>query len=323
MAGVGIVLIGRNEGARLVAALEAISRETFPFVYVDSGSTDDSVEAARSRGGVVVELDMRRPFTAARARNEGFEALVAREPGLDFVQFIDGDCVVDPAWIPTASAFLASHPSVAVVCGRRREMHPGRTIYNELCDIEWDGSAGEIEECGGDALVRVAAFKAVRGYDPSLIAGEEPEMCVRLRQGGWTIWRLDAPMTMHDANLTRFRQWWRRTLRNGHAYGEVAWRTRGQQGAIWQKQVASALVWGLGVPAVAIIGSLLVSPLALLLLLVYPAKVVRMVTRGQGRRNSWLYAAFVTLAKVPEALGILRFHVRRLLGRGSALIEYK
>lgn len=68
---VAAVAIGRNEGARLVACLESMVGRVDPIIYVDSGSTDNSVAEARARGAEVVELDMSIPFTAARARNAG------------------------------------------------------------------------------------------------------------------------------------------------------------------------------------------------------------------------------------------------------------
>lgn len=48
--GVGAVIIGRNEGARLVACLASFPGWVRPLVYVDSGSTDGSVAAARAAG---------------------------------------------------------------------------------------------------------------------------------------------------------------------------------------------------------------------------------------------------------------------------------
>jgi GT2 family glycosyltransferase len=163
----------------------------------------------------------RSPFTAARARNEGLARLLEGGP-LDYVQFIDGDCALQPGWIDTAQAFLDENPQAAVVHGRRRERYPEATVYNQLCDWEWDRPPGQAISCGGDAMMRVAAFQAVGGYDPHLIAGEEPELCVRLRAAGWQIWCLDAEMTLHDAAMTRFGQYWRRARRAGHAYAEGA-----------------------------------------------------------------------------------------------------
>ena len=86
---VAAVVIGRNEGARLVASLASLGG-VGRVVYVDSGSTDNSLQAARVHGAQVVALDMSRPFTAARARNAGTAAL--DDPAPAFVQFLDGDC---------------------------------------------------------------------------------------------------------------------------------------------------------------------------------------------------------------------------------------
>ncbi len=196
--------IGRNEGSRLRQCLiEAIGQVAW-VVYVDSGSTDGSLELARSIGADTVELDLSIPFTAARARNEGFARLLQLVPDIEFVQFVDGDCEMVDGWIERAQSELAAKPDVAAVCGRRRERYPAASIYNQLCDIEWDTPVGEAQACGGDSMMRAWAFEQVEGFNPALIAGEETEMCVRPGQKGWKILRLDAEMTMHDAQMTCF-----------------------------------------------------------------------------------------------------------------------
>ncbi len=218
----GAVVIGRNEGDRLRICLESILHLAVQTVYVDSGSTDSSVKMARDIGVEVVQLDMSIPFTAARARNEGFNRLLELEPGISYVQFVDGDCEMQHSWSEAALCFLQQHEYVAVVCGRRRERFPERSIYNLLCDIEWNTPIGEAKACGGDAMMRVQAFSGVQGFRNNLIAGEEPELCVRLRQAGWKIWRLVEEMTLHDAAMNRFSQWWKRSVRAGYAFAEGA-----------------------------------------------------------------------------------------------------
>lgn len=219
---VDAVVIGRNEGARLVACLASLAGQVRHVVYVDSGSTDGSQQAAREAGAEVIELDMTQPFTAARARNAGLKALRSAPP--DFVQFIDGDCILREGWMPRAMAFLAENLRAAVVCGRRREQYPENSVYNTLIDAEWNTPVGESRACGGDALMRYQAVTAVRGFRDDLIAGEEPELCLRLRAQGWTVWRIEAEMTWHDAGITRFSQWWKRTERAGYAFTEGATR---------------------------------------------------------------------------------------------------
>jgi GT2 family glycosyltransferase len=319
---IGAVLIGRNEGDRLVAALAAAREQGLRMVYVDSGSTDGSVASAETVGASVVDLDLSIPFTAARARNEGFARLLEGGP-VDYVQFIDGDCILQPGWVETARAFLDDNPHVGVVHGRRRERFPEASIYNRLCDWEWAVPPGEVRACGGDALMRAVALRQVGGFDPSLIAGEEPELCVRLRAAGWKIWCLDAEMTLHDAAMTRFGQFWQRARRAGHAYAEGA----ALHGAPPERHGVEgrnrALLWGAALP-VAILLLALIHPAFLLLALVYPAQVARIaLTQGPPARMGWLKALFLTLAKVPQAQGALEFIVRRWRGGRSRLIEYK
>ena len=320
---IGVVLIGRNEGERLIAALRSVSGRADAIVYVDSGSTDRSVEAAEAMGAATVRLDMSTPFTAARARNAGFATLLKRDPAVDFVQFIDGDCELDRGWIDVAAAFLESHPDVALVCGRRRERFPQRSIYNKLCDMEWDTPVGETRESGGDFLVRREAFSAVAGFTEHLIAGEEPELCARLRRAGWKIWRLDAEMTVHDADILRFRQWWRRAVRSGFAYASLRHLHGAGPDRHSQRNVKSALIWGAALPA-AIVAAALAYPPAAAAAVIYPLQAARIGLRQKHQgADRFLYGAFVVLGKFAEAVGIGKFAYARLRGRDQPLIEYK
>ncbi len=217
---------------------------------------------------------MSRSFSAARARNEGFAALVACRPNVRFVQFVDGDCELVAGWLDTALAFLKQRADVALVCGRRREQHPETSIYNKLCDIEWDTPVGEATVCGGDTMIRTEAFKAVGGFRAQLIAGEEPELCLRLRENGWKIWRLDAEMTRHDAAITRFSQWWVRTVRSGYAYAEVSRLHKHSKFRIFAENVRRAVVWA-GIIPMAIFFGMLFHPAAAVGILIYPLQVLR------------------------------------------------
>lgn len=322
--GIGVVVIGRNEGQRLERCLASLEGSADKVVYVDSGSVDGSVQMARQRGVEVLALDMTRPFTAARARNEGFARLQRLLPTMRHVQFVDGDCEVAAGWLPKAQAFLYAHPAVAVVCGRRRERFPQRSVYNLLCDLEWDTPIGEAKACGGDALMRADAFAAVSGYRASLIAGEEPELCVRLRAAGWKIWRLAEEMTLHDAAMTRFGQWWQRSLRAGYAFAEGAYLHGAAPERHWLRESRRAWLWGLGLPLAIVLACALLGSWGLLLLSVYPLQAVRLARRG-GRsvRENWLQAVFLVLGKFPEMLGQVRFLLNRFGAGKTVLIEYK
>ena len=324
---VGLVAIGRNEGERLRQCLDSVVGKVERIVYVDSGSTDGSVELARSLGVDVVELDLSIPFTAARARNSGVAHLLQASPQTEFVQFVDGDCEVAPGWLDYALAQLDANPNVAIVCGRRRERFPEQSLYNQLCDIEWDTPIGEAKACGGDSMMRVAAFQQAGGFNSTLIAGEEPELCVRIRQNGWKILRLDAEMTRHDAQMRRFGQWWKRMLRGGHAFAEGAWLHGQTPERHWVKESRSIWIWGLLVPLLALGMAWFTKGLSLLLLGGYPLMAYRisryMQQQGLPAKDAWLYGLFCLLAKFPQLQGQLQFHLNRLLGRRNVLVEYK
>jgi GT2 family glycosyltransferase len=333
-----VVVIGRNEGERLRRCLRSLlDQGAGPIVYVDSGSSDGSVEFARSLGVEVVNLDTSVPFTMARGRNAGFEALQGKHPTLRWVQFVDGDCEVQPGWIATARAALEDRPEVAAVCGRRRERHPDASIYNRLADMEWDAPTGEVDECGGDVLFRSPVFLELGGFHPHMIAGEEPELCVRTRLAGYTILRLPVEMTLHDAAILRFSQWWTRAVRGGHSYAEgLAMHGRGPTRHNVRRTL-SALAYGIALPGL-FFGSFVFSatgigfgPAQAVLLVLVPAAWSRAWVgayrarrrRGDRRRHSALYASFCMLRKLPESIGIVTYWSNRLRGRYSGLMEYK
>ena len=333
MDGLGVVVIGRNEGERLVRSLESVLDAAETVVYVDSGSADGSQRAARALGAEVVELDPSRPFTAARARNAGFARLRELAPGTAFVQFVDGDCEVDPRWLLAGFAFLQAHDDVALVCGMLEERHPDASIYNKLCALEWRLPPGDTRTTGGIFMARAAAFEALNGLDEGLIAGEEPDLCIRLRKAEWRLHRLPETMAVHDAAMQSFRQWWTRCVRNGHAAAE-GWMRHGDPPERYKaKEVGSSVAWG-GLVPLMFIGCAaygFLAPLAWLGAVGLGGAAVAQGwriqvgrrKRGDAPKEARLYAVFCMLAKIPETLGIAQFFLNRLRNRQSELIEYK
>lgn len=314
------IVIGRNEGARLERCLRSLALDRVTIVYVDSGSTDGSQDFARGIGAVVRELATDLPFTAARARAEGFAALLAIMPEPDYVMFVDGDCEIEPGWLEKAAAFLDAEPGYAVVCGRRRERHADASPYNRLMDREWATPIGPAEACGGDALYRCRAYREAGGFDPAMIAGEEPELCVRLRAKGWTAMRLDAPMTIHDAAMHHFTQWWRRAVRSGIGYAQAWLATRrSPAGALYSRQLTRAILWAGVLPLTAIVLAVAWHPLWLAL---WPAATLAQLLR-LTLRDGWFTARLMVAGKYAELLGIARFAGRYLRGRTGGTVSYK
>ena len=315
---VGVVAIGRNEGARLARCLASLPASRFPTAYVDSGSTDGSPDTARDAGAHVLSLDMTIPFSAARGRNEGWRWLAANLPRIEYVQFVDGDCEIESGWIAAAAAYLDEHPRVAVVCGRRRERFPERSFYNRVCDQEWDTPIGLAAACGGDSLIRLAVLTQIDGFDPTLMAGEEPEMCSRIRALGFEIWRLDRPMTIHDAAMTHFRQWWLRAVRSGLGYAQ-AWQATARGPRLYATELRRALVWAGAVPLAAVVLAGVLGPA---LLLIAPAAWAIQIARLSPRLGL-RKAALLTVGKAAELAGMAIWLRRRLFGGAQRVVDYK
>ena len=329
---IGVVAIGRNEGERLRRCLESVKDLVAATVYVDSGSSDGSVDLARSLGVEVVSLDMSIPFTAARSRNAGARRLFELRPNIEFLHVVDGDCEIVSGWLERAlqEMHAPANANVAIICGRRRERHPEASVYNRLIDMEWNTPVGEAEACGGDALIRATAFRQVGGYDESIIAGEEPEMCWRMRQhegGNWRILRIDAEMTLHDAQLTRFTQWWKRNVRSGHAYAE-GHAIHGHVDGYCGHAMRSIVQWALVLPLVMLGLAWFTWGASFLLLGLYIVlwariRAYRMNQHNDSSADASLYANYCIAGKFAHLQGVIKYWWNRLLGRKSELIEYK
>ncbi len=310
----GIVVIGRNEGERLITCLRSLPTLA-TIVYVDFNSTDGSVSAAQKLRANVIEMDVSIPFSAARARNEGFKRLLQLVPNLQCVQFVDGDCELRKEWVKTAVSFLECHNEVAAVCGRLRERYPERSVYNWLCDQEWNRPSGEVQSCAGNVMMRSEALHSIKGYREDVIAGEEEELCVRLREKNWRIWRIDEEMATHDAAMIYFAQWWKRSMRAGYAFAQGAYLhgTPPHFLGIWES--CRALAWGFILPTMCIFFSFAYHSVGAILCLAYPLQLCRLTLKANGSRRDRLRISFFQLlGRFPEFRGYSQILLRLVIG---------
>ncbi len=325
---VGAVAIGRNEGARLDRCLRSLIGDVDVLVYVDSQSSDDSVALAKSLGVGVVELDMSVPFTAARARNAGFGRVKELCPDVDYVQFVDGDCTVAPGWVAFARQALVDDPDLVAVTGVRRELYPERSLYNEVCDVEWtQGAYGKTTRFGGDVMIRVADFERVGGYNPRVIAAEDDELAIRLCQDGGLVLRVNRLMTKHDAAMSKLSQWWKRATRCGYGYAQVGGLHGATPARKFRGEQRRVMTWGLGVPVVLVALARPTVGASLMLFGVYPLRAARIARRAQkgglSSRASVAWGLSCAASSIPEAVGLLKYHLDELFERTPHIIEYK
>lgn len=313
-ADLAVVVIGLNEEARIARALEAALETGAACVaYVDSGSRDRSATVARAlEERVVVEvLDHSAPMTPSRGRNRGFQIVRERVPGLDFVQFVDGDCVLSPGFVPEALRYLEAHPDVAVVAGRLREQDRERNLYHRLADMEWNVAPGDVETTGGIAMMRAQVFAQAGGFDAAMSAGEELELALRIRKRGLRIVRLPVDMARHDIAMDGFVEWWRRSARTGQAFAEGLYLQFRYDQPLHLREVASILTWGALVPGAALLCALPTLGLSFTWFASYVLLFERVkqqrLRRGDSEDDARLYAASVVVAKFPGLIGVARF----------------
>jgi GT2 family glycosyltransferase len=323
----GVVIIGRNEGERLKICIQSVLNQTSKVVYVDSESTDGSLVYAVECGIHVISLDKNMPFSASRARNEGFAYLAKKYGELGCVQFIDGDCELLDGWLETAEGFLLSNPSWGLVAGRVRERFPEYSIYNLLCDIEWNTVNGEVEACGGIFCIRQTAFSQSGGFNIEVIAGEEPELCFRLREKGWKIFRIERSMVLHDAGISKFTQWWKRAVRSGHAYAQGCFLHHGKAGGYCLRDTARIWFWAFFLPCSILFFSTAVSGKFLLLLILYCIQFVKVALHLKDRAvklsHSFIYSGFLVVGKFAQLVGQMIFLFRHIVEKKYEIIEYK
>jgi glycosyltransferase involved in cell wall biosynthesis len=324
-----VVVIGRNEGQRLARCLESVRAirgfGEIELIYVDSASTDGSPELAQRYGAEVIVVHPERP-TAAVGRNAGW-----RRATSEMVLFLDGDTVVNADFPRAAIAAMDSDPRLSTVWGNLREIMPRQSIYNRALDLDWIYPIGIIEACGGNVLMRRSAIEKAGGFDDRLIAGEEPELCRRLRARGYLILHIDHPMALHDLAIKTWRQYWRRARRSGYAYAEVSDRFRNSEDPMWsgesRRTAIRAVGWSLSLVAALAAGPWFgVIPFALWLA-AFLLAALRSAWKARWKEKNavtlFLYGVHSQLQHVPSFVGQLQYFFDKKYGRRRHLIEYK
>lgn len=325
-----VVIIGRNEGKRIVDCITSVKTMNYPkefieIIYVDSNSQDNSLEHAKKLNVKTLKVNPERP-SAAIGRNAGWQK--AKSP---FVLFLDGDTILHPDFVKKAIQHFLD-PKVAVVWGHRRERHPNASVYQRVIDLDWIYPCGVSELCGGDVLVRYQALKEVGGYNSKLIAGEEPEMCQRIRKSGYTILHIDEQMTSHDLSIHTWSQYWRRCMRTGHAFAEVSNLLKRTSMPLYKKASRNNLLHAMALISLFFLGlSLMILYKKILFIycciLVYFTLGMVSSIKMRWKSNSWftllLYGMHLQLRQIPIACGQLSYFFRHWLGKPRRLIEYK
>lgn len=325
-----IVVIGRNEGDRLVRCLQSIAEMRLAgsqpaLIYVDSASSDGSADRAAQLGAKVISLARGRT-SAAAGRNAGW-----RSAKSDIVLFLDGDMTIAPDFV-LESIGEFRNSAIGVVFGDCRESDPQDSIYNRILDLDWIVAVGPVEYCGGAALIRRELLERIGGYNEHLIAAEDTELCSRIRATGSTILHVDRPMVRHDLAITRFSQYWRRAVRSGYAYAEVAEQISPYDAPVWYRNARRNRIQGAAMIALIAGGPILAIKFrsfmpVLIVIAIISALALRTAIRTHWKKSPLstrlLHGLHSHLVQIPLLFGQLKYQRDRARGKSSELIEYK
>lgn len=170
---------------RLQRCLSSIVRNDYPralieIIVVDNDSTDGSARAAREYGAIVIHSS---GDSVAAHRNRGARAALG-----SILAFADSDHEIDRHWIESAVDVLSDSGVAATGLPYLTQPSPNwvQQQYDGLrirpCrreDVTWLGS--------GNLAVKRAAFERVGGFNTSLTACEDVDLCNRLGQAGYRI----------------------------------------------------------------------------------------------------------------------------------------
>ena len=318
------IIIGVNCENTLERCIKSILSGSYPehlmhIIYSDGGSSDRSVAIAHQFSEVIViELNPEYP-TPGLGRNAGWKA--GRSP---YVQFLDSDTILDREWMITAIDSM-KNPAVGAVRGYRKELHPERSFFNWIGDMEWNTKPGECDSFGGDVLIRRSALETTGGYDEELVGGEDPELSWRVTRIGWKILMLDALMTSHDLAMLKTSQYLKRSFRSGYGFAAVQSRVSSTGSNFWKADLRRIMLKGGGFFIFLIAGIFLfilqrnylgftgsvMSIIAGSTMLLSPRlfrieKFMREnnLTKADAKKYAW-HCSFVV---VPQLFGIIRFY---------------
>lgn len=323
---VSIVIIGRNEGDRLIQCIESVKNLDYPsnkkeIIYVDSRSSDRSVENAEALGVEKVYIIEQEKTCAAIGRNLGLKHAEG-----ELVLFLDGDTQISKDFLNRAIPHF-ENDEVAVVFGKRTEIYP-ESIFIRLCGSDWSQrTPGYTDTAAGDVLMKAKVIREIGGY-MEIIAGEDPEMSNRVINAGHKILFLDIDMVKHDLAMHSFSQYWKHSIRSGFAYAVVADLTKERSTPLWvdeRKKIELLGALYITAPLLGIICSFIlgtVTPFLIFTLMgvmILGRSFIKNRKKGLGTGFNMIYTIHSHLLKIPLFIGLLTY----MFNKNKSLIEYK
>lgn len=199
-----IVVPCLNEAAHIEALVEKLRPSLEPLrakiVIADGGSTDGTREIARrlaAEDSRVLLLDNPQRIQSAAVNR----VVTEFGSGFDFLIRIDAhasypedycETLVDEALAMGADSVVVAMETVGLSTFQKATALAQNSKLGNGGSRHRTGAAGQWVEHGHHALMRIAAFKAIGGYDETFSHNEDAEFDYRLRKAGYRIWMTDS-----------------------------------------------------------------------------------------------------------------------------------
>lgn len=217
---VSIIVIGFNEERYLAEAIEsalAQDYEPIEIIYVDDGSTDQSLAVARRYEDRIRIVSQKNSGGCSSPRNHGVRLSTGQ-----FLSFLDGDDIILPDKISSQMRLISENKNVGLVCGNYQNFSNGvrskphfescdriRYLLNDGVAVLPKGIAPNILvhenfTITGAALVSREAFLAMGGFNEYLLSCEDYELYYKI-SCEWSLVvedRLVMLRRFHDNNLS-------------------------------------------------------------------------------------------------------------------------
>lgn len=200
---ISFIIIGKNEGWKLTKCLKSVynaivqNQLKAEVIYVDSNSTDDSINRASEFDKIKIYKLLEHKTNAAIARNVG-----AKEAKGNYLCFLDGDMELFSEFLKEAfdTKWRLIHPLV------------GGKLKHKYYDKDWNPDNEKIflfhkkpvfkPIAGGAFLIQKQVWDLVNGMDNRFNVSEDPELGLRLAKKGVLMKSIPSFLGIHHTMKT-------------------------------------------------------------------------------------------------------------------------
>jgi len=185
---ISIIIPVLNEEEMIGRCLESLTRlafahDQFEVLVVDNGSQDKTLAIA---GSFKDRLNVK-VLQQAGVRISALRNLGAREALVDFVAFLDADCLAPVDWLDRILA-LASVDSAGVLGAHYLLPEDSSWVGRTWHRYQEAPKSGEVSHVpAGDLIMRREDFRKLGGFDATIQTNEDYELCERARKAGMQV----------------------------------------------------------------------------------------------------------------------------------------